>query len=362
LVAVGKAASGGLHDPAEGPLAPGRSHEARPHIVTPGSSTADLTELDSTELSSLAAEDSVLSLEQETSRFDYSSHIDDVYLFLEDMSVSEASEEEGAAPYQNHSTRSPTLFLIKASTIATIALALLWSSVHRVSYFASPPSPVEKDSVYVAGGGFSGFWYALGRLDSIEDPSSKKYYCYSAGCLGVVSMLSNYGVEEVFDMAVNIQNQWKRGEISRFDVVGTFVDNLLYGPSNVCHKDDPNNVTFTLSSPLMDDPRLLSRLNIITTARSDSSWLRIQHSIRTPTSLENLRTMLIQTTWIPFAVGNGISHRGHLDGAFSYPLHHRYEHHVGLALDFDMLANFVNVKLGHQKVAKFWKKGLEQGL
>jgi hypothetical protein len=72
--------------------------------------------------------------------------------------------------------------------------------------------------------------------------------------------------------------------------------------------------------------------------------------------------MLVQTTWIPFAVGDDLWHLEHMDGAFSIPYHPRCEHHVGLAPDLDLLANVINVNLGRAKVEKFWNNGLLYGL
>lgn len=207
-------------------------------------------------------------------------------------------------------------------------------------------SPIETNSVYVSGGGFSGFWYTLGRLDSIQDKTSKNYYCYSAGCLGVVSTLRNQTMEEMYALASGIQKKWQKGEMSRYKVVETFVDGLL--------SEDKGSVS-------MNDPSLLGRLNILTTT-VHAGWFGTKTSSRTPSNLESLRTMLMQTTWIPAATGNGLFHKQHMDGAFSVLTHPACEHKLGLAFDFDLIANIVNVNIGPEKVAKLWKLGLQTGL
>ena len=112
--------------------------------------------------------------------------------------------------------------------------------------------------------------------------------------------------------------------------------------------------------PIMADPALLSRLNIMTAV--PGGWLGVKTSVRTPSSIEALRTMLVQTTWIPFAIGSDMWHHEHMDGAFSVHQHPSCEHHLGLAFDLDLMANIVNVNLGRSKVEKFWKKGLAYGL
>jgi len=216
-----------------------------------------------------------------------------------------------------------------------------------------PRKPVEPRSVFVPGAGFSGFWFTLGRLKSIPNPTEHNYYCFSAGCLGVVAALNGFSMEEMYSIAVSAQNRWKSGEISRYEVVPAFVDDLLERSIALMPTNDGGKNNETVS---MD----LSSLNIITTVKDGS--FGIKHSIRTPSNMASLRTMLLQTTWIPFAVGDGLWHQDHMDGGFS-PLHHpACEINLGLPLDVDLLANIVNVNLSRQKVEKFWNKGLAYGL
>lgn len=232
----------------------------------------------------------------------------------------------------------------------TVLMALVWSGLLAWVYSATTrtstqPPPIEPGSVYVPGAGFSGFWYTLGRLRSIPDPSAHNFYCYSAGCLGVVAAMNGLDVEEVYDAAASMQTQWKTGEISRFDVVGGFVDYLLDRAAAA-----NNNETS------MD----LSLLNVLTTAKD--GWFGVRVSVQTPSNLDNLRTLLLQTTWIPYAVGDGLWHHGHMDGGAAALFHPKCEVHLDLPLDLDLLSNIVNVNLGREKVFQFWKKGLAYGL
>jgi hypothetical protein len=225
------------------------------------------------------------------------------------------------------------------------------TSVANTGYGWFQRSAPEPDSVCVSGGGFSGFWYTLGRLESIPDPSSKKYYCYSAGCLGVVASLSNYTMEQMWDMAHNVQMRWKRGEISRYQVVEAFLDDLLYQPTLLGERNQSRPILATES---------LQLLNIITTVKN--GWFGLTTSVRTPSSVESLRTMLIQTSWIPFAIGDDLWHLEHMDGAFTLPQHPSCAHHVGLSLNWDLYLNVINVNLGRDKVETFWNQGLTRGL
>jgi hypothetical protein len=205
---------------------------------------------------------------------------------------------------------------------------------------------VDKDSVYVPGGGFSGFWFTLGRLRSIPEPETKNFYCYSAGCLGVIATLSKLTMEEMYDIAYDVQLRWKQGDVDHFDVVETFLDTLLFGKRS--------------NSSLFGGEDILSRLNIITTVKGN--WFGLDAVVRKPESLEHLHEMLLQTTWIPYATGRDLWLKDHMDGAFTVAQHPKCEHSVGIAPDLDLVANIVNVNLGRDKVEKFYNAGLALGL
>jgi hypothetical protein len=230
----------------------------------------------------------------------------------------------------------------------TRLMSLVFLFVTTVTIFFGTPTTntqlfVDKNSVYVPGGGFSGFWFTLGRLRSIPDPETKNFYCYSAGCLGVVATLLNYTMEEMVFIASKAQSRWKQGDVDRFDVVETFLDDLLFG--------DRSNSTLC---------NLLSRLNIITTVKG--KWLRLNAVIRKPESLENLYEMLLQTTWIPYATGRALWLKDHMDGAFTAAQHPKCEHDVGVAPNLDLMANVLNLNLGRDKADKFYNAGLALGL
>jgi len=213
------------------------------------------------------------------------------------------------------------------------------------------------NSVYVSGGGFSGFWFTLGRLKSIPDPL-KDYYCYSSGCLGVVATLGNYSMEEMYSIARDKQLRWQRGELDRYDVVEAFIDDLLLDPRRRSSGASSENHD-AWGTAAMNNPVLLSKLNIIT---SEWGWFGVKASVRTPSDVRELRELLLQSTWIPYATGRHLHHKNHFDGAFSLLQHPRCAHKVGLAPDADLMLNFINVNLGEDKVEKFWNAGLAYGL
>jgi hypothetical protein len=194
--------------------------------------------------------------------------------------------------------------------------------------------------------------FILGRLQSIPDPANKNFYCFSAGCLGLVASLKGIAMEEVHSAAMNAQTRWQTGEIERYEVLTSFVDFLV----------NHNVANETIDTGIIGEQHMpfLNRLNVLTTVRDGRVGLKT--STRTPTSVDSLRTLLIQTAWIPFVVGNALFHEDHMDGAFYLLGHPRCEHSIGLPGNLDILANILNVNLAADKVQKFWKMGIERGL
>lgn len=229
--------------------------------------------------------------------------------------------------------------------------------------FSLHEAPIHPDSVYVPGAGFSGYWFTLGRLKSIPDPSSKSYYCYSAGCLGVVATLAGKSMHEMSDLAFGVQRRWKEGHLDRYDVVPHFVDGLLFDTAII--EGQERDIMRNATAPVMSDANLLSKLNVITTIKD---MVGVRSVIRTPRSIGELREMLIHTTWIPWATGDGLWTKDaltgdhHMDGAFSATTHPRCTHHLGLPFMLDLFLNILNVNLGRDKVEKYWNAGIMLGL
>jgi len=215
---------------------------------------------------------------------------------------------------------------------------------------------IDPRSVYVPGAGFSGFWFTLGRLQSIPNPREYNYHCFSAGCLGVVAtLLYNKTVDDMASVAFDVQRKWRNGEISRYAVVEDFVDRLLI-PGNGNASDD-----FSNDNGLLFDVGLLERINVLTTTKG------IGVNMRQARSVAELRELLIQTTWIPFATGWGLwkeDTRGnlHMDGGVSMLFHPDCQFNLRLPMMFDLFLNFLNPNMGIEKVEKFWNSGLGYGI
>jgi len=275
-------------------------------------------------------------------------------------SIEKSDDAERRDTDAGKTTRTRSYRFVVLSVILLLACA---SGLFHVVDHQMGENLVDTESVYVSGGGFSGFWFTLGRLKSIENPDAddKSYYCYSAGCLAVVATLSNFTMEEVYENARDKQLKWQTGRIDRYDVVEAFLDEFIYDT-----RTSSEGYNVLAAGPLTNkvariDPTLLSKLFIIT-----SEWRGwfggLKRAVRTPTNPEELHDMLMQSTWIPYATGRHLWHKNHMDGGFTGLFHPRCKYYVGLAPDLDLFLNIVNVNLGRDKVERLWNKGLSYGL
>ena len=254
-----------------------------------------------------------------------------------------------------------SLLVLLVTILAVVVVQVL---VRPALPHQSSPGSVEPHSICVSGGGFSGFWFTLGRLESLTEQQLQQssFYCYSAGCLGVVARMQQRSLREMRDMAYSTQQLWTDGTITRYQVVEQFVDQLLVLDASAASSSDGGGAA---ASGRVD----FTRLNVLTTTTTssrndnDDLWPSVgRTSIRTPTSVQQLRTLLIQSAWIPMATGGGLWHHDHMDGAFSLPQHPVCEKHVGLILDWELLANVVNVNLGLDALERLFQRGLAYGV
>lgn len=227
-------------------------------------------------------------------------------------------------------------------SLVLLGIVVLGQGVSIAAQLFSRLQLSGNDCIYVSGGGFSGFWFSLGRLHSIpkQEMTKQRFACYSAGCLGVVSVYTNRTMPDLYAMASGLQRDWKEGSLHRYHIVQHFVDNLLEGQDF--------------------DEDMLSSLHILTSIPQKPMGFRAV--LNTPTNMEELKTMLMQTTWIPVAVGSEFTYEGHLDGAFSAMQHPTCHKKVGLANDLTLLTNTLNVNLGKDLVEQFWQLGLDYGI
>ncbi len=190
-------------------------------------------------------------------------------------------------------------------------------------------SASEKKSVYVPGAGFSGFFYTLGRLQASTasheyDESSYEYYCFSAGCLALVTSMMQIPVERALELAHTARDRWIIGDFGRYDVVAYFVDELIFSEDSqnpvlinvldcedyFVHEYNSFGETQTSAADFCclqntsaklqpSNHKLLHKLrqiNIITTEWTTS--LSYSSNVQKPASIDQLKELLIRTTWM----------------------------------------------------------------
>ena len=188
--------------------------------------------------------------------------------------------------------------------------------------------PLHK-GVYVPGGGFSGFWHTLGRLEETKD-RNKEYYCYSSGCLAVTSMFMNKTFDQVLSTAVDIQTRFNTGSLHRYDVLEEFIDQVV-GSEN------------------QETPSWLNKINIITS----NMFVKIIK----PRSISELKDALHKSAFIPFITGYGFSKDKCIDGFASLLFHPRCTETISIPYGLDMIFNVFNVNMNPKTAAKLYYSG-----
>lgn len=309
----------------------------------------------------------------------------------------------------------------------------------------------KRKTLCIKGGGFPGFFFTLGQLQSLKKPginsdlASYDFHCYSAGCLCVVIFLADLPFDEVMNLAVNAQHKWKQGEISRFEMVPLFVEQLIEKVVRAEQRKataateaslaetiviDPDTITTmtnnnsnsshsmaqsehlwtttnttTPSTPIsytmlwwlhnvriltgVRDDRPRSSINLFSAAlrspaggdtanlemhlqgsnnndhhnnRSSSSSRRQVYPEYVVDWLDALKTMLIQTTWIPGVTGNDWFLENHIDGGFVFgQVQHECDRILEAAWTWELLWNIFNTDLSRDQALHFWNLGLRDG-
>ena len=153
--------------------------------------------------------------------------------------------------------------------------------------------PNDWDPFFYPGGGFSGFWWHLGALDALKessvDPLQYEYYCYSSGCLSLfVALMQKANLETTIDTCFNIQAQWESGNISTYNMVDQFVEELII----IDDSDDGHHLQQQQQRRRMHE--LLNRVNILVT----TPYGRHAAVSAKATNMTELHSLLVKTTWM----------------------------------------------------------------
>ena len=271
----------------------------------------------------------------------------------------------------------------------------------------------QQQGLCIPGGGFPGFWFTLGQLQSMnangDDVSSHDYYCYSAGCLCVVAFLAELSFDQALDLASHAQGKWQRGEISRFEVVPLFVEEMIEAILSTTqqqqqeHKqqEEQRQQSTNVLTPAWDNSTQSTLDDDSNTSQLDKYWwIRKLHfitgerdhqngglmaTIRTPLEAQDdaaaaaenkenanddpsqwvhaLGKALIQSAWIPGATGDTLFHDNHIDGGFvmSKVRHKVCQRTVEAVWNGELLWHCFNANLSREQALYFWQAGLEHG-
>lgn len=108
-----------------------------------------------------------------------------------------------------------------SSVVTNWSTAVQDTTMDIVDLVTSPWEELPKlkdNALYVRGGGFAGFFYTLGWLDANPDDTDFDYYCYSGGCLSVVSHLLGVSLDTTLDTGAELQRRWFAGDLSRYEL------------------------------------------------------------------------------------------------------------------------------------------------
>ena len=237
-----------------------------------------------------------------------------------------------------------------------------------IGYQATAPNKhFSSDCIKIGGGGYSGFYYMHGILAQhhfVVATGQRDLLCYSAGCLNAVALWSNYSIDQVIDFGNEAQQRYLLGQMPWVGATDRMVHNLIHGhglavPATVRasqQQEGENGVTESaLQHLIRTNPNFLSSLHIITTTFTAWGWPTMV--IRTPETVDELQEMLMQTSWIPFATGDGWIKNGHLDGGFSILSHPTCPTTICISLDWQILFNVVNVLMPSPMLRELSRKG-----
>jgi len=221
------------------------------------------------------------------------------------------------------------------------ALAILTGVVY---FIAAPPlhwiyeksGSAGPSSICIQGAGFPGFWYHLGFLQDNPFLRNHEFYCYSSGCLSLLMAQLNATLDVAYGYALGAQRSWLDGNITRYEIVARFVDDLLQ------HGEL--------------EPDFISRTNILVTSTEKGV------AAENPTNVEELRDLLIRTTFIPFVTGWGWFSSDddggvYVDGGFSRVLHPQCQFDVAVPTTVETVVHAFNPGLYPSQVEKFWLMG-----
>jgi hypothetical protein len=174
----------------------------------------------------------------------------------------------------------------------------------------------------------------MGYLDANRD-SEEDYFCYSSGCFAVFAHLLHEDVENGMDMYKDLQKEWFDGSLSRFDILGKVTDQIFEK---------------TGVAEMGDDERkgVLGRINVMLTGED----LRL--AIKKAETFEELKSLALQSSWLPGITGNSLFLDGYIDGGISILGHPTFERRVP---SFPFIFSGLRISTHHSEAMEMYEKG-----
>jgi hypothetical protein len=156
----------------------------------------------------------------------------------------------------------------------------------------------------------------------------------------------NVSLDDATFTTYNIQQAWMAGNMSRFEIVDAFLDQVIDHSEETEEKIE----------------HFLPKLNILVTSRGNGV------KVIQPSNRQELVSALKQTTWIPFVTGEGVlrpstvvveteNNDFYLDGGFSRMIHPVCEHDLYVPNTWVNMLHTLNPGLNRKHVDELWHSG-----
>ena len=147
--------------------------------------------------------------------------------------------------------------------------------------------------------------------------------------------------EDTVSFGLDAQNRFLAGSMPWLNATEEMITNMLHH-----HRQNTPRQT-----------KFLRRMHIMTTTYDQGWWQPPRLAIRTPSTMEELGDMLLQTSWIPFVTGFGWTRNGHNDAVFLRWKHPRCVEKVAIQNDLDIYLNAANVLMPANRAQALFTRG-----
>lgn len=182
--------------------------------------------------------------------------------------------------------------------------------------------------IMISFGGYSGFWYYYGYLQN-NYVLDKPIYCYSAGCLSVVSQIQHNNNKSLYKIVEKLKKDYFNNKIDRFKVREKFIEKISINIASISSYN----------------------INILT-----SNYFGNCNIKKPKTNFELVRA-LNETTSVPFITSN-IDLNYNIDGFFCLNKYPKCNIKLSVPWKYEFWINILNPNLNIDKINFFIKYSL----